>query len=105
MSISRDYEHLPAGGAKPGKGEECVLPRGVLILHNGWIILGIKPSASAQHIRDISGSFLQCLRINGRRAWGHNARRAGLGDGGKNAIQRSLKADHQTLHDLVEDYN
>ena len=55
-----------------------MLPGGAQILHKGWIILGIEPSASAQHIRDISRSF---------------------------SIQRSLKADHQTLHNLVEDYN
>lgn len=81
------------------------LRRGALILHKGWIILRIEPSASPGHIRDVSGTLPKRLRIYGRRARGHDAGSARLGDGSKNTIQRSLKTNHLTLHNLAKDHD
>jgi len=93
--------------SKAWQGGERALPWGALILHEGWIILRIESRAGSGNIRDVSrtGTLPERLGINGRRARGHDAGSAGLSDGSKNAIQRSLKANHLTLHDLVENYN
>jgi hypothetical protein len=71
-----------------------------LVLHKGWIILRIKASAGPRHVGDVSRTVTDRLRINGGTGR-HNAGGARLGDGGKNAVQRGLKANHLALHDLM----
>ena len=75
--------------------------RRALVLHKGWIVLRVEASASPRHICDISGTIANRLRIDGR-TWRHNTRSTGLGDSGKNAVQRGLKTDHLALHHLVK---
>jgi len=80
---------------------ESALRRGALVLHEGRIILRIETGASSGHICDISRTFTDRLRVDGRPRR-HDTGSARLGDGSKNAVERCLEADHLALHDLVE---
>ena len=80
---------------------ESALRRGALVLHEGRIILRVKTGASSGHICDISRTFTDRLRIDGR-SRRHDTRSTGLRDGSKNAVERCLKTNHLALHDLVE---
>ena len=71
-----------------------------LVLHKGWIILRVEASTSPRHICDISWTLTNPLRIDGRTGR-DDSRSAGLGDGGKNAVQGGLKANHLALHNLT----
>ena len=80
---------------------ESSLWRGTLVLHKGRIILRIKTGASSGHICDVSWTVSDSLRVDRWTRW-HNTGSAGLGDSSKNAVEGRLKANHLTLHDLVE---
>jgi len=80
---------------------ESALRRGTLVLHEGRIILRVETGASSGHICDISRTFTDRLRIDGR-SRRYDTGSAGLRDGSKNAVEGGLKANHLALHDLAE---
>jgi hypothetical protein len=57
--------------------------------------------ASSGHTCDISRTFADRLRIDGRPRR-NDTGSAWLCDGSKNAVERCLKANHLALHDLVK---
>jgi len=79
---------------------ESALRTAALVLHEGGIILRVETAASSGHICDISKTFTDRLRIDGRLRRYDNGS-TGVGDGSKNAVERCLKANHLALHDIL----
>jgi hypothetical protein len=87
---------------KAWQRRESALWRLTLVLHKGRIVLRIETSASSGHICNISRTVTNRLRIDGRPGR-QDTGSAGLGDGSKNAVEGSLKANHLALHYLLGD--